>query len=260
MEQIEIATSGYSYDDWKSVFYPEELPKKDYLQYYSLFFPFVELNFSYYTMPKPQGLLNMINKTSRGFLFSIKANRSLSHEPAKNWQDNAKLFCQAVNVLAEADRLLAVLVQLPYRFHYTNENRAYLAALLDSLSSFPLLLEFRNNEWNSQRVYEEMERRNVGLAMTDKPNLPELPEDNEQVIGKLAYIRFHGRNADNWWTGDASSRYDYLYSEEELVSTLPRLKAMAKKAKLYVAFNNHAKGNAVKNANQLKSLIKTGRS
>lgn len=270
MAEIEIATSGYSYDDWKGILYPEDLPKSGYLQYYSLFFPFVELNFSYYAMPKPQALSNMLAKTPKGFLFSIKAHRSLSHEPGPGWKEDAKTYSRAVNVLAAADRLLAVLIQLPYRFHYTKDNRTYLAALLKELAPLPLLLEFRNNEWNSQRVYEELERRNTGLVMTDNPDLPGLPmpglpmfgspvfgamANDTQVIGNIAYIRYHGRNTESWWSGNAVSRYDYLYSEEELALTIPRLKSMTKKAKLYVAFNNHARGSAVKNARQLKKLL-----
>ncbi|HQO66208.1 MAG TPA: DUF72 domain-containing protein, partial [Spirochaetales bacterium] len=72
MGDILVATSGYSYDDWRGAFYPEELPKSEFLRYYALFFPFVELNFSYYAMPKASNLRSMAARTPSSFRFSIK--------------------------------------------------------------------------------------------------------------------------------------------------------------------------------------------
>jgi len=255
MGDVSIATSGYSYEDWRGAFYPEDLPKDDFLRYYALFFPFVELNFSYYAMPKASSLAAMAARTPSGFRFSVKAHKSLTHEPGAAWREDAATFSRAVGALADAGRLAAVLVQLPYRFHHTPDNRGYLAALLGALAPLPLVVEFRNDEWRGERVYDELERRGVGVAMVDRPELPGLPAMDERVTGGLAYMRFHGRNADAWWSGDATSRYDYLYSREELALTVPRLKRMAKAGNLLVAFNNHARANAVRNAGELKALL-----
>ena len=106
-----------------------------------------------------------------------------------------------------------------------------------------------------ERVYDELDRRGVGVAMVDRPDLPGLPPVDERVTGGLAYLRFHGRNADAWWSGDATSRYDYLYSKDELATAVPRIKRMSKSGTLLVAFNNHARANAVKNADELKALL-----
>lgn len=255
MGDILIATSGYSYEDWRGVLYPQELPKSDFLRYYALFFPFVELNFSYYTMPKASNLAAMAARTPSSFRFSIKAHRSLTHEAGSTWRQDAATFVTAVAALADADRLAAVLVQLPYRFHHTPEHRSYLASLLSELSPLPVVVEFRNDEWQGERVYDELDRRGVGMAMVDRPQLPGLPPTEERVTGGLAYLRFHGRNNDTWWSGDATSRYDYCYSPEELSASVPRLKRMAKTGTLLVAFNNHARGNAVNNAGELKALL-----
>ncbi len=255
MGEIHIATSGYSYDDWRSVFYPPELPKDEFLRYYALFFPFVELNFSYYAMPKATSLAAMAARTPSSFRFSIKAHKSLTHEPGPSWREDACAFTRAAGALADSGRLAAVLVQLPYRFHHTPENRGYLAALLAALAPLPLVVEFRNDEWRSERVYDELDRRGVGVAMVDRPELPGLPVMEERVTGGLAYLRFHGRNADAWWNGDATGRYDYCYTKEELASALPRLRRMAKAGTLFVAFNNHARGNAIRNAGELKALL-----
>lgn len=258
MGDILIATSGYSYEDWRGAFYPAELPKGEFLRYYALFFPFVELNFSYYAMPRPASLAAMAARTPAGFRFSIKAHRSLTHEPGPLWRDDAAAFARAAGALAETGRLAAVLVQLPYRFRHTPDNRSYLGALLGALSPLPLVVEFRNDEWRGERVYDELDRRGVGVAMVDRPDLPGLPAVDERVSGGLAYLRFHGRNADAWWSGDATSRYDYLYSRDELAAAAPRIRRMARSGTLYVAFNNHARANAVRNAGELKNLLQPG--
>ncbi len=255
MGEVLIATSGYSYDDWKGVFYPEGLPKSDYLRYYALFFPFVELNFSYYAMPTRRNLESMAARTPAHFGFSIKAHRSLTHEPGPGWRDDTAAFVKAAGALADAGKLLAVLVQLPFRFHHTPDNRSFLAGLLDALRPLPLVVEFRNDEWHGERVLAELDRRGVGLAMVDRPDLPGLPLLEDRVTAGLAYLRFHGRNADTWWSGDATTRYDYLYSREELESAAPRLRRMATQGRLLVAFNNHPSGHAVRNANELKKII-----
>lgn len=251
-----IATSGYSYDDWKGSFYPEDLPKSEYLRYYSLFFPFVELNFSYYAMPEAHALKAMAERTPNSFLFSIKAHKSLTHEISPGWMDDSARFCKAVDALASRNRLAAVLIQLPYSFRYEAQNRSYLGKLLDQLQAFPLAVEFRNDQWSGQRVYDELDKRGVGWVMVDRPDVSGLPRQEERVTGGLGYVRFHGRNADAWWNGDNVSRYDYLYSKDELTASASRIKRMAKSATtLLVAFNNHAGGKAAANASQLKELV-----
>jgi uncharacterized protein YecE (DUF72 family) len=255
MGETLIATSGYSYEDWRGVFYPKELPKDDFLRYYALFFPFVELNFSYYAMPKPSSLSAMAARTPSVFRFTIKTHKSLTHERGPGWRDDALAFGKAAGALADAGRLAAVLVQLPFSFHHTPDNRTYLAELLTALRPLPLVVEFRNDDWLGDRVYDELDRRGVGLAMVDRPELPGLPRMDDRITGSIAYLRFHGRNAAAWWSGDATSRYDYLYSGEELAQAVPRVKRMSKKVDLLVAFNNHARGNAVRNAGELKALL-----
>ena len=79
---------------------------------------------------------------------------------------------------------------------------------------------------------------------------------SEVVTAHFGYIRFHGRNKKEWWAGDNRTRYDYLYSDQELQEWLPRIRHMAKKTEtLFVFFNNHWKGQAVLNARRLKELL-----
>jgi len=255
--RFRIGTCGYSYTEWREVFYPKDLRQGEYLRFYSLVFPFVELDFSWYAMPRPENLEAMAKQTNPEFLFSLKAHKSLTHEIGEEWQKSADQFSEAAGVLSAQGRLASVLIQLPFRFSYTAENRKYLGELCSALQAFPLVVEFRNEGWYQQRVFDELSKRKITIAMIDRPDLPGLPPESQILTSNTAYYRLHGRNADQWWNGNATSRYDYEYSGQELKERARALIAIsAKTEKVFVAFNNHAKGNAVKNARALTALIK----
>jgi uncharacterized protein YecE (DUF72 family) len=238
-----VGTCGYSYDEWKGTLYPGGLKKSEFLVYYSRVFPFVELDFSYYGMPKAAALAALAAQTPPGFLFALKAHKSLSHERGSDWRERASEFAKAAASLADAGRLAAVLLQLPYSFKRGEDERRYLGALCDALAAFPLAVEFRNDRWQSEGVLAELDRRGAALVLVDRPDLPGLPPRSTAVTGGWSYLRFHGRNAEAWWTGGATGRYDYLYSEAELRGIVPTIRMVEEKAELLlIAFNNHAKG------------------
>jgi len=254
--KIYIGTSGYSYNDWIDAFYPPDTGKSDFLEFYASRFSMVELNFTYYRQPEPRILSNMIATTDPGFLFSIKAHRSLTHEIEGG--EAVTTYIRGVEPLAESGRLAAVLLQFPYSFHYTVENRRYLGKLCGSLHALPLAVEFRNNEWQRQSVYDELADRSIAFTVVDCPQLEKLPAPDAVTTANLGYIRFHGRNKENWWTGTNASRYDFLYSEDELDKWLDKIAHMARStAILLIAFNNHWRGQAPRNAEQLGGLLKT---
>ena len=254
---IRIGTCGFSYAEWREVFYPKDLRQSEFLRFYSLVFPFVELDFSWYAMPKAEQLLAMTEQTPPDFLFCLKAHRSLSHEIGKDWGESAERFSSAAQVLSDKRQLAAILIQLPFRFSYTAENRVYLGDLISALDGFPLVVEFRNEFWYQQRVFDELAKREVCLAIIDRPELPGLPPESQVLTSDRVYYRLHGRNSTQWWNGDASSRYDYEYSPEELKDRARMLAAISRKAKqVLVAFNNHADAKAVKNARSLEGYIR----
>lgn len=257
MGTVYIGTSGYSYDDWQGPFYPEGLKKTQFLPYYTARFPFVELNFSYYSRPNRFMLKKIADKTPEGFLFTIKGHKSFTHERNSDWKTEAFSFREEVLPLVEKNIVAAVLLQFPYSFHYTPENREYLAALSESLTSLPLAVEFRNSEWQREEVFSGMEKRGLSYICTDEPALPHLPSSIAKATTDIGYIRFHGRNSGNWWKGDNTTRYDYLYSESELNEWLDRIVSLINTTRvLFIAFNNHHKGQAVTNGHMLMRLLK----
>lgn len=256
MAEVFIGTSGYYYPDWVGPFYPPGTAKDSFLKYYCSHFPFCELNFSYYQMPNRGKLISMIKQTPADFQFAVKAHKSITHERGPASPEHAAEFYHALSPMMDEGRLAAVLLQFPYSFHYSTGNRKYLAEILHPLKGLPLCVEFRNREWMLERVYEGFRMRGVNIVQTDNPELDNLPLPTSTTTADIGYIRFHGRNEENWWSGDNTSRYDYLYSEHELLSWLCRIEDMAGKVKrLLIAFNNHHKGKAVKNANDIYNLI-----
>ena len=258
-ETILIGTSGYDYPEWKGIFYPQELKRADFLSYYATQFNALELNNTFYNMPTTERLLSFYERTQGQVLFSIKANRQLTHEITNQWQNTADDFIKAVESLAQKDVLGALLFQLPQSFHYTAENRLYLAALIKKFQGFPVVIEFRHNEWLRPSVFEGLQKLNASLVYCDMPELKYLPDSKTvqtPFIGDNAYIRLHGRNENAWYAGEGSSRYTYDYSEQELQSFVPVVqKAHLVSKKVFVFFNNHPNGSGAKNAQRLKQML-----
>lgn len=87
--------------------------------------------------------------------------------------------------------------------------------------------------------------------------MPGLIKPSGLITADIGYVRFHGRNSESWWSGDNVSRYDYLYDEDELACWIPRIKKMAKHCRIVmIAFNNHSKGQAVRNARMMEELLR----
>jgi uncharacterized protein YecE (DUF72 family) len=252
---IRVGTSGYDYDDWAGYFYPEGLPKSARLSYYAEHFSALELNFSYYRMPTAQGLERMLKRTSGKVAFALKAHGSLTHERTAGDLEIAA-FRDALEPLREAKVLAAVLAQFPQSFHQTEGNREYLARLAGNLGP-PLVVELRRGDWVSGPILKFLTSLGVGFACVDEPQLPGLVPPIAEFTARPAYVRFHGRNADKWYTHDQPhERYDYRYRVEELAQWKPRVEALeARAGETLVFFNNHFQGKSVDSARLMVRLL-----
>ena len=273
-----IGTSGYDYPEWKGIFYPPDLKRKDFLSYYATQFNALEVNNTFYNMPTADRLLSFWECSEGKLQFSVKANRMLTHEVGPAWDLDASLFLHAVSTLANKSCLCAVLFQFPQSFHYTPENRVYLSKLIDAFGSLPVVIEFRHIEWIRESVLEGLQSRGAGLCYCDMPELkylpnnatsgvPEqyvVPEPVEGVEGPKTpsfYLRLHGRNADAWYATDnspnGSSRYTYDYTDQELSEFVPVIQNVILTGRQpIVFFNNHPNGSGAKNAVKFKDLLK----
>ena len=255
MPSIRVGCAGYSYDDWVGPFYPEGLPKEQRLERYAQTFSFLELNFSYYAMPKHDHLEALRDRVPDTFRFSIKAHGSLTHQRTSDWSQRAEQFRGAIEGLKP--KLAGVLLQFPYSFHYTRENRRYLAEVCQALQVADLFVEFRNREWERQSVLEGMRRRGLNRVLVDSPELEGLPgnlAEGASLPTERAYLRFHGRNAKRWWSGTNVTRYAYNYSGEEIREIAAKIEGLTA-PEIFVIFNNHANARAPFNALELLKLI-----
>lgn len=251
-----IGTSGYSYTDWVGPFYPEGTAQKDYLPYYAQEFAFTELNFTYYKQPEAHITKRIADVVNESFRFAVKAHQSLTHERT-DLSASAAEFKKGVAPLYESGKLGVILFQFPHNFHYMPAERIYLQKLIGEFEGYPCAIEFRSADWQKESVCDGLRTHHVASVNVDEPDLPGLMKPTNIVTSTLGYVRFHGRNSDNWWHGDNVSRYDYLYSDDELQQWVPRIATMATICSMVmVAFNNHARGQAVKNAKRLQELLK----
>jgi uncharacterized protein YecE (DUF72 family) len=257
MGDILIGTSGFSYDDWKGVFYPPKLAKKDFIGFYAQHFRVLELNYSYYRMPEAKHSQQMIRKSGAELEFLVKGFREMTHDISeRSLSEAAPRFLQGVSPFMEAGQLGGILLQFPQSFHYIPTNRLYLKSLIELLLPCPIFLEFRQKEWLKESVYKALRELGVGFVCVDEPALPSLLPPLTIWTSQFGYIRFHGRNSEKWYGTDAIERYDYLYNEMELKEWIPRIRTLQENTeKLFIFFNNHARAQAVTNTKMLINLI-----
>ncbi len=125
------------------------------------------------------------------------------------------------------------------------------------LAGVDLVVEFRNRAWICDATFRLLEELNVGYCCVDQPRLRGLIPPVACATSPVAYIRFHGRNADKWWEHEhAWQRYDYLYSREELEEWLPKVERLAEHAeRIFIFFNNHYQAQAVQNALLFRDML-----
>jgi len=257
---IRIGTSGYSYTEWAAAgFYPPDTPSGRMLPLYAEHFPVTELNYTWYQMPRAEAIARTCQHVREGFGFTAKLTRTLTHEiDPDGWRSQASRYREGIAPLIQSGRLRAVLIQLPPTFVRSVDNRIYLAALLDELGDLPLAIEFRHASWVSERVVAELERRRVTLVSVDIPTLPGLFPPLDLITNPaLFYIRFHGRNARGWRSGNMQHQFDYDYTEAELREWAERrifkMAGLARSGVIF--FNNHVRAQAPKNAETLAGIL-----
>ena len=257
MSEILIGTSGFSYEDWKGEFYPQKMPQRDFLEFYAQHFKVLELNFSYYRIPEARLTRQMISRSGGKLTFIVKAYRQMTHEISENsLTEVLPLFIDGISPFIESHTLGAVLLQFPQSFHYIPENRFYLKSLIEALSPHPVSVEFRQRSWLRESVYKALGELGAGFVCVDEPHLPSLIPPVAVSTSNLGYIRFHGRNKEKWYGTDSITRYDYLYSEDELKEWVPKIRDLAERTdRLFAFFNNHARAQAVTNARMLINLL-----
>jgi uncharacterized protein YecE (DUF72 family) len=254
---IKVGTSGFSFPDWVGPIYPVTLKKEEMLPFYEreLGFKITEINFTYYSIASPKSFEAMIRKTSPDFEFTVKAHKSMTHEikdrRTGEFFDNRESFekfYSSLEPLVDEGRLTAVLAQFPYSFYAKKENYDYILTFKERSKNIPLVVEFRNLYWHSERSVDFLKKNGISYCVVDEPKLKGLMPYHPTATTELAYFRFHGRNR-NWFDAPTSERYDYLYSSQELQGFAADIrKVNASSRDTLVMYNNCHAGQAVQNA------------
>ncbi len=165
-------TSGYSYPEWKGNFYPEKMAAKDMLRFYATQFPTVEINNTFYRMPKEDVLKGWAEQVPDRFAFVIKASQKITHiQRLKECGDLLRYLYGVTSALGP--RLGPMLFQLPPNF---KKDLGRLEAFLDALPERRrVAFEFRNASWFDDDVFESLRRRGIALCIADTGEEPVVP-------------------------------------------------------------------------------------
>jgi uncharacterized protein YecE (DUF72 family) len=261
MNKIRIGPAGWAYKDWEGVVYPQKPGAKfDPLEYLARFFNTIEINSSFYrpfTVTTAQSWIRRV-AAARDFKFTAKLHRVFTHERGKATAEDEKQVRAGMDTLRNVEKLGALLLQFPWSFKNTDDDRLYLTRLLERFSDYPLVLEIRHSSWNNPQIYEWLEELGVGICNVDQPLFKKSIKPADLTTSQIGYVRLHGRNYQDWFRDKAprDDRYNYLYSTDELEPWITRIKEIAgKTAESYVITNNHFRGQAVVNALEIKATL-----
>ena len=278
-----LGTSGYSYSDWKGIFYPKALATDRWLEYYAGFFDTVELNVTFYRLPKESVFSGWERRTPGNFTFSVKGSRFITHvKRLKDCAEPLKLFFSRVKLLKK--KLGPVLWQFPPFFKADPERLAVFLKALKKYSDTRHVFEFRNGTWFSREIFDILKAEGAVLCSADWPAFC----NDIRVTADFVYIRRHGRGARLYSStqapalagglrslrlrsGQAGFRppggkagapglpgglHSGSYPDSRLRKDAAIIKEnLKRKRDVYIYFNNDAGGCAVKNARTLKAMV-----
>lgn len=279
--EIRVGTSGWNYPGgkgtWKGIFYPPAgrkprgAPKFDELGFYAEHFNTVEINSSFYGVPAVATVKGWAERTPEGFDFSLKLYQKFTHptmfakatgeDPWSLNQRDVDDFRSALEPLADAGKLGALLAQFPASFKNEPGSQAYLQWLLRSFRDYSLAVELRHKSWSDEPAgtLQMLEASGAAWAQIDEPKFRfSIRQTLMSNVRTLYYLRLHGRNAAQWWNHDKSEdRYNYLYSVDELKPFAEAAKEASRQVKkAYLYANNHFSAKSVANAAILKHELR----
>ncbi len=256
-----IGPAGWSYKDWSGIVYPAPKPRGfSEPSYLAEYFDTLEINVSFYRPIPAKTALTWIERIQKNqnFKFTAKLWRGFTHDRNATEADERE-FKEGLTPLLEAGRLGALLLQFPWSFRNTPENREYIARLAARFAEYPLVLEVRHASWSDPGMLDVFEQLDLGLCNIDQPLFKRSIKPSAVATSSVGYVRLHGRNYQSWFTENRQvhERYDYLYSLKELDPWLDRVKAVEQATKdTYVVTNNHYLGKAVVNALEISSILR----
>jgi len=241
--RVLVGCSGWNYDDWRNgVFYPPRLPPRAWLPFYAERFETVELNASFYRLPRRDSVARWVDATPDEFVFSVKVSRYITH--VKRLSETGRhigLLLDRIEPLLCSPKLGPLLWQLPARFHRDDDRLA--AALAEFPPGLRHAVEFRHESWFVDDVMSLLRASGVALVIADGPNVRSF--QRHELTAGFAYVRLHA--------GARGRRGNY--SQTELRDWADRITAWSKRGDVLVYLNNDWEGFAPANAATLQTLL-----
>ncbi|ADI37525.1 DUF72 domain-containing protein [Waddlia chondrophila] len=243
MKRLYIGTAGWQYPEWKHSFYPRGMPTSQFLTYYSEIFDAVELNSSYYRLPRPETIIEWKMRTPSDFKICPRLIQAITFKNKLKKGDNLlKAFLD--HFLPLEERLGPVVIEIPENIYFTDEN---VEPFLDMLGRFShhytFVIEPRHVSWMDPNAGKMCEERELTWSISDFcGRIPTI----HKTIGSKIYLRFHG-------THDLKNSE---YTVDTLQYCAAKVQHWLEEGKtVYVFFNNHFGGFALENAKEFKKLI-----
>jgi uncharacterized protein YecE (DUF72 family) len=240
VKPVRIGCSGWNYPHWRERVYPKGLPARRWLAHYAELFDTVEVNNTFYRLPRRDSVAVWVAESPPGFLFAVKASRFLTHmKRLTDMGQGVGRFYERIEPLVESPKLGPVLWQLPENFHRDDER---LAGALQRLPPGRHCFEFRHPSWFCADVYSLLRAHDIALVIGDHP---QRPFQTHELTAEWTFIRFHygsrGRGGN--------------YSERELEEWARRIEEWRAAVDVYAYFNNDWMGYAVKNGLRLRERL-----
>jgi len=240
VKAVRVGCSGWNYAHWRERVYPKGVPARRWLEYYATLFDTVEVNSTFYRLPRRNAVAAWVQETPDDFLFSVKSSRYLTHlKRLTDLGTGVERFYERIEPLVESPKLGPVLWQLPGNFRRDDSR---LGAALEALPRGRHCFEFRHPSWFCPEVYELLRRSGTALVIGDTPRRP---FQAHELTADWTFVRFHhghrGRNGN--------------YSDRELDEWAQTIRRWRRSVEVFAYFNNDWNAYAVENAKRLRRLL-----
>jgi uncharacterized protein YecE (DUF72 family) len=240
MPRVHIGTSGWTYDGWRGPFYPPDVPKRAWLEFYGTQFPTTEVNGSFYRTPSLEAVRAWRDATPKNFLFAWKASKFITHWKRLNENCDNSIALMETRLKALSPKAGPVLFQLPPQF---SKNRERLAQFLTMLPRcYPYAFEFRHASWYEDDILDLLREHDVSLCLSDHHDAP----SPWIVTARHVYVRGHG----------PGGRYRDNYPDATLKAWARDVKTWTRQRRsVFVYFDNDQKSAAPTDARRLVELV-----